>query len=163
MRLCKAKQLIFNYSIFKVLLTIIYIILFISFNTYSSTQEKAYFIRKIENEYLQYKSLGKYKAAIKLLTNWSLRLDDPVLLEVNLFRINELIKYQELIEQGILSFNKILNNNTIVKDNSILKSRIHFFLNELLLRKGEIDNAISIRDSLGFVKTFRSSFFYRRR
>ncbi|MDY6969033.1 MAG: DUF3857 domain-containing protein [Spirochaetota bacterium] len=121
----------------------------------ASSSSSQYNNKDFQKDYLQYKSLGKYRKAIKILTEWTLLIEDPIMIEVNIFRINELIVYPELIEITFLSLNKILEENNTVKNRSYLRERINIFLNNLLLRQGRIDDALAVRDSLGFLDSFK--------
>ncbi len=105
--------------------------------------------------YLHYKSLCNYERAMDILEEWTIGLDDPVEIEINIFRINELIKHLELIEKGYNIFNNILNKNEIVKQNKFLSARIRTFLIGLHLKKGDIRKAKEERDDLGFLADYK--------
>ncbi|MFC1671034.1 DUF3857 domain-containing protein [Spirochaetota bacterium] len=128
-----------NYKI--TLPTIIIILLCSTAFTQNSTYQR---------EYLLLKERGKYDEAIKLLKRWSLKLTDPVLLETNIFRINEILKYPELYDEGLDAFDNIRKNIT-VKNNAFLCARIDHFKNHLLLKKGMIGRAKSNKHNLGFL------------
>ena len=109
----------------------------------------------IFNEYISQKMLGNYEEAIDLIENWTVDLNDPIMIETNLFRINELIKYPEIIEKGIGVFTRIAQKNEVLQKNIFLRQRIQIFLNKLYLRRGQIETAIKIKNSLGFINKFR--------
>ena len=55
--------------------------------------------------YLEQKALCNYEQAMDILEDWSMRLDDPVVFEANIFRINELVKYNTEIHMAVDDFN----------------------------------------------------------
>lgn len=104
-------------------------------------------------DYLEQKALCNYPRAMEILTDWTVKSGDAHLIETNLFRINELVRYPELIDNAVRSFDRI-SVNSVVKTNLFLKSRLDLFLVPLLLKKGEVKKALGIRDKLGIVREY---------
>ena len=52
-------------------------------------------------DFLCLKEQGKYSQALDLLARWSRSCTDPRLLEINLFRVMDLMVYPELYEKGL--------------------------------------------------------------
>ena len=103
--------------------------------------------------YLNEKALSNYENAIGIIDEWSLKEKDPVIFETNMFRIYELVKYPELIGNAIAAYKNMLNNKTV--NDEALRSRINIFLNILYLRKGDMQEAESIRNHLGFIERYK--------
>ncbi len=103
-----------------------------------------------EREYFIMKATGKYREALTLLKKWIKEVDDPVLIETNLFRMNELIVFPELIDDGIGAIESFLEH-PLVKKNRFIASRAIHFLNFLYLRKGRIAEAGDILNKSGFL------------
>ncbi len=133
-----------------ILLSIVYLHVVILFFPSASYETDIPF-----REYLNHKGLCNYERAIDVIEEWTVDLDDPVIIETNLFRIDELLEYPELFVKGNRAFSRILKSNRVVKEHPFLRSRIELFLNDLLLRQGKRKDAVRLRDSLGFLKEFK--------
>jgi hypothetical protein len=107
-------------------------------------------------QYLNQKSLSNYEKAIAIIEEWTIDEKDPVIIETNIFRIYELIKYPELIENSIRAYKNILENIS-VKNNYTINARVNIFLNILYLRKGSIDEARILRNTLGFIDKYKAA------
>lgn len=88
-----------------------------------------------EQKYLDEKKAGDFGSALSLLQEWTLSLDDPALIEVNLFRIRELMVYPELYDRGLLALNSISEKAPAAR---FLRDRISIMRAWLLLKKGEL-------------------------
>ncbi len=137
-----------KYRVVRVLL-IIFTLLSIPALSYSLDKRQAL------SEYLFQKGLCSYGDALNILEDWTVNSEDPVVIETNIFRIEEIIKYPELIGRGIEALNSVRAKNRLVRENRFLTARIDFFLNGLYMRLGNTEMAGRIRDSLGFIKGYR--------
>ena len=81
-------------------------------------------------KYLEQKALCNYEKAMDIVEKWTMRIDDPYIIETNIFRINELVKYPELIDKAIGIFSR-LNRYSAIKNDNFLKARIDTELNIL--------------------------------
>ncbi|MBN2039999.1 MAG: hypothetical protein JW864_08165 [Spirochaetes bacterium] len=110
----------------------------------------------VENQfrnYLEQKVQCNYAEAIDILENWTISLDDPAEIELNLFRLFELVKYPELTDRAVSAYHSI-SGNIAVTENPFLKSRLDLFLNRLYLKRGNIGNALKKRDNSGFFNKY---------
>ncbi len=105
-------------------------------------------------DYLEQKAMCNYSQAMDILADRTLETREAHVIETNLFRIFELVKYPELIDKAVSSFDRI-SQNSIVKENLFLKSRIDLFLIPLLLKKGELKKARAVRDKLGTISDYK--------
>ncbi|MBN2402420.1 MAG: hypothetical protein JXN64_08460 [Spirochaetes bacterium] len=108
------------------------------------------------NLYLNQKALSNYNKSIEIIEEWTKHETDAATIEINTFRIYELIKYPELIEKAISAYNVILKNKT-VRNNYALLARINIFLNMLYLRKGRAKEALFVRNNLGFIDKYKTT------
>ncbi len=106
-------------------------------------------------QYLNQKSLSNYEKALEIIEEWTIGEKDPVIIETNVFRIYEILKYPELIDKAIGAYKNILENSTVKNDHSIT-ARINIFLNLLYLRKGSVDEALQARRTLGFIDNYKT-------
>ena len=111
-------------------------------------------------QYLNQKALSNYEKAIEIIEEWSVIEKDPIIIETNIFRIYELIKYPELIEKAIGAYKGILENKA-VQNIPVITARINIFLNILYLRKGSMREASHIKESLGFISKYRISGWFK--
>ncbi|MCP4134164.1 MAG: DUF3857 domain-containing protein [bacterium] len=103
-----------------------------------------------ELTFLRLKESGKYKEAINFLEQWTMSLSDPLTIETNIFRINEIIAFPELISEALNAFDSILTNKTVLKNN-FLRSRILISKNILLMKQGKLGASLETFNSLGFL------------
>ncbi|OHD65027.1 MAG: hypothetical protein A2176_04570 [Spirochaetes bacterium RBG_13_51_14] len=102
-----------------------------------------------EDEYFIHKKAGNYREALDVLLKWTAALDDPTAIEVNLFRISELMAYPELYDRGLEVLNSI--EKTIGPANRFLTDRIDIIKILLYLKKGDIRTAESMLRILSFL------------
>ncbi|MFH0975583.1 MAG: hypothetical protein V1874_07340 [Spirochaetota bacterium] len=108
------------------------------------------------DKYLEQKALSDYEGALKTLEDRTFIENDPVTIEMNMFRIYELSKYPELTDSATGLFKKLLANRT-VENNPALKARANILLNLLYLKKGNMYDASIVKANLGFINKFRIS------
>jgi len=104
-----------------------------------------------EKKYIYLKEKCKYPEALSVLESWTLQTDNPVIIESNIFKINELLIYPELYEMG-LNILKNLKSNLQIKKHVFILSRIDVFINLLLLKTGQLNKSEKKIKSLGFMK-----------
>ena len=122
------------------------LILLLSQNSLSKTDN-------FQKKYLHLKAISEYKRAINILVDWSKALKDPVLLELNIFRIYEILKYPELYNDGLMALEKISRINA-VKNNLPVLARAIQYKNILLLKKGMIKSVKENSHLLGFMNFY---------
>lgn len=127
-----------------------FILVFALFFFFAAKSWSAAAQTKSELEYLELKASGLHDDAMEFLYVWSMTLSDSVLLEINLFRINELIRYPEQFERALAIFNKLQQHETF-KQNPPLLQRLCFFKLELLFRMNRIKEASELKQSLNFL------------
>jgi tetratricopeptide (TPR) repeat protein len=101
-----------------------------------------------EDEYLKYKQAGNYSEALESLRAWTAGLDDSAAVSVNLYRIEELMKYPEMFDRGLEALDSIEPRAAGI--DLFLKDRIDLIRARLLLSKGETRGAESVMNALGF-------------
>ena len=104
-----------------------------------------------ELHYLKEKSLANYENALNILADWTLSLNDPSMIELNVFRIRELACEPKLYENALIALAALKKNNSIAA-RPFLCSRIDIISGELFLRRGNIPEARRITDSLGYLE-----------
>ncbi len=101
------------------------------------------------DEFLKEKSAGNYTAALDALEKTTLALEDPSSIEVNLFRIRDLMRYPELHGRGMEILNRIAAKTG--GDYPHLTDRIDIIRTMLYLSKGDVKEADAIQKSLSFL------------
>jgi tetratricopeptide (TPR) repeat protein len=98
-----------------------------------------------EEAYFALKQAGSYADALDLLRAWSNELEDPAGIEINLFRIRELLAYPELYDRALDALIKIKAH--AVAKSPFLGDRIDEMTAILHLKKGDLRNAgIAVND-----------------
>lgn len=108
-----------------------------------------------EDIYLKQKQSGSYEQALNTLIEWTSLLDDRIMIEANIFRINEVMHFPEFFDRALDGCDKILLKNPLVKENHDLSGRIYLLKNQLFLRKGKTAEAAGILDRIGFIRNFK--------
>jgi hypothetical protein len=93
--------------------------------------------------YFTQKKHGSYKKALITLQNWISHSTDPNLIEINLFRIQELLQHEDLTSQAITILKNLAQQKNITR-NIYLNERIHSILLTMYLRNGKLDKANTI-------------------
>jgi hypothetical protein len=119
-----------------------------------SIKTASYGIENYEIQYINQKASANYKTALDILTEWTSIETESIVIEINIFRINELIKYPELIPNAIKAYQKIINNK-IVQANPVLEAKIKIFLNRLYLKSGRLQDALNIIADTGFISNYK--------
>jgi cellulose synthase operon protein C len=102
-----------------------------------------------EDEYFILKMAGNYSEAVDLLRTWTMELKDPAAIEINLFRIRELMVYPELYDRGLDALSKI--KMRAGAQSPFLQDRIDEIMTILYLKKGDLRNAVGTLKSLSFM------------
>lgn len=102
-----------------------------------------------EDTYFVLKKAGNYTEALNLLHTWTLELQDPADIEINLFRIRELLVYPELYERGLEALAKI--KTRACSKSPFLQDRIDEMMIVLYLKKGDLLNAGIALNNLAFM------------
>jgi tetratricopeptide (TPR) repeat protein len=105
--------------------------------------------RSPEESYFVLKQAGKYAEALDLLHAWTMELDDPAGIEINLFRIRELLAYPELYHRGLDALVKI--RARAGAKNPFLRDRIDETTALLYLKKGDLRSAGIALKNLSFM------------
>ena len=79
----------------------------------------------------------------------------PAMAEVWLFRMMELLRYPELIEGVGDGARRVIESNAGAKADPGARARADIIRLDLLLRRGRIEEAGKLRESLGFITRFR--------
>ncbi len=101
------------------------------------------------NDYLKEKSSGNYAEALDALEQSSLSLKDPVSIEVNVFRIRELMRYPELHKRGLEVLDRLLPATG--PQYPFLADRIDHVKTMLYLSRGDINKAGTIQKNLSYL------------
>ncbi len=102
-----------------------------------------------EIDYFACKQRGDYKKALEILAAWNGKISEPSVLELNAFRISELVSQPELLDLGVEVLESLKKHDP-VRNNPLVGERIDLFLNDLYLKKGDIERSDRIVRSLGF-------------
>jgi hypothetical protein len=102
-----------------------------------------------EGTYLEHKKAGEYAEALETLRTWTTGITDPFLIEVNVFRIRELMSYPELYDRGLEALDVIREKTPAQAP--FLHERIDIMKSGLLLKKGNIKTAEQILARLSFM------------
>jgi tetratricopeptide (TPR) repeat protein len=102
-----------------------------------------------EGTYLEQKKAGEYPEALETLRIWTAGITDPSVIEVNVFRIRELMIYPELYDRGLEAL-CIIREKT-PQQAGFLNDRIDIMKSGLLLKKGDIKTAEQILARLSFL------------
>ena len=103
-----------------------------------------------ELKYLDLKARGLYQKALNFAADWTADINDPELVLVNLFRIDELLRYPEQFEAGLAVYNR-LEKIKVIKDNPETLRRLLIFKQNLLLRLNRISEASALKKKLNFL------------
>ena len=147
LKLIPGENLYMNTSKISSLLFILAISLIIPLSVHSETGLGG---NADEVRYLDLKGMGLHDRALRLLATWSLRLDDPALLETNIFRMDELVRHPEQFTEALELYDKLAASEAL-KKNSEAAERLMLFRQELLLRMGRQAEADAIGRSLDFM------------
>ncbi len=109
-----------------------------------------------EHAYLLQKSAGNYADALDTLESMTFDTDSAPLIEMNLFRIQELLSSSELIAKGLGVLDSLAAGHRTIAGNGFLRARLQIMRNRLLLRQGNAREAVAIRDALGFISSFNA-------
>jgi cellulose synthase operon protein C len=99
-----------------------------------------------DDEFLKEKSIGNYGGALEALVKNSPSLKDPASMEVDIFRIQELMRYPELHDRGLEALEHIAA--AAGPQHPFLADRIDQVRAMLYLSKGDIKRAEAIQKSL---------------
>ena len=102
-----------------------------------------------EEAYFTLKQGGNYAQALDLLHEWTMGLEDPAGIEINLFRIRELLAYPELYDRGLEVLGKIKTRASA--KSPFLQDRIDEMTALLYLKKGDLRNAGIALNNLSFM------------
>ncbi len=103
-----------------------------------------------EKKYLSLKGQGLYDMAMEALFSWTLKLADPAMMELNLFRIDELIDYPEQFGRA-LEIYAALENTSAFRNSYEPRKRLMLLKQKLLLRMGRLSEAQKIKEGLHFL------------
>jgi len=103
-----------------------------------------------EEAYLRHKARCDYNGALDILGDWSVQEKNADILELNLFRIMELLKYPEQFDT-VMSILDRISENPLMGNTLFLQERLLLCRQDILLRKGNIREARRIRDRLGYL------------
>ena len=103
-----------------------------------------------ELKYLQLKARGLYPQALDYIADWTADIEDPELVVVNLFRIDELLRYPEQFKTGLAIYDRLEKTET-VKNNPETLRRLLTFKQSLLLRMNKIPEASALKKRLNFM------------
>ena len=103
-----------------------------------------------EIEFLELQATGQYSTALNMLHTWSKNVNDPVLLEINMFRIYELAFYPEQYQQALEIYENLQKHET-VKNDPLLLQRLGFFQLKLLFRMDRLREVTELKKKLNFL------------
>lgn len=108
-----------------------------------------------EELYFFHKGRDNVEAAISAAVEGGAAANSAHMAEVWLFRLMELLRYPELIGAADEGARRIIESNAAAKADPSVRARADIIHLELALRRGMIDEARKLRESLGFVTSFR--------
>ena len=129
--------------------------MFFSLSLFLATASGGRFHDPLEEDYFRYKERGAYVEALDALTRWTTALDDPVLVEVNLFRMEELLRWPELFAGGLEACGLLAAKNATLAKSDALRARLDILRGSLLLRTGKLKQAQEAFGNLGFIRSWR--------
>ena len=102
-----------------------------------------------EMDFLGLKEQGRYVEALDCLARWSETCSEPGTLEVNIFRVRDLMVYPELYEKGLETLEK-MGGNPLAATDPVVKARLCQCSADLLLRRGDISGAGTVLKNLDY-------------
>jgi tetratricopeptide (TPR) repeat protein len=108
-----------------------------------------------EARYFENKASGNYSSALEILVRWTGHERDPLTVELNLFRIEELIETGLPLEGILSALDTIEKSNVVITENGFLKARLGVIRGRVLLGMGRAEKASELSIEAGFIGHFR--------
>ncbi len=102
-----------------------------------------------QDEFLAEKNAGNYPRALEVLEQNTLSLQNAAAIEVNLFRIRDLMRYPELLDRSLQALNRI--RTQAGPRSPFLADRIDQIRTLVCLSKGDIKEAEALQKNLSFL------------
>ncbi len=102
-----------------------------------------------EERYLRLENRGEFPEALSFLREWTAATNDPVIAEINLFRIRELSESDDLAEPALETLRAL--GDAPVFDDPFLRDRLELFTAVMHLRAGNLGAAESLISRAGFL------------
>jgi|GEM_PF-506909 len=106
---------------------------------------------RFEDRFFSEKERGAYFEALATLVEWTEREENHILIETNIFRLEELASQTELIDPLLEACDAIDFKNPQIRRNWSLRHRLRLLKAALLVRRARIHEASRLREELGFV------------
>ncbi len=111
-----------------------------------------------EERYMRLENRGEYPEALSFLREWTAATNDPVVAEINLFRIRELSETDDLAEPALETLRDL--GDAPVFDDPFLRDRLELITAVLHLRAGNLGAAESLISRAGFLDCMAAGPFH---